>query len=300
MKSNAKSMKMPTSMILGPPTLRVIDLQKELSFYENILGLQINHRYHTDDNLETVDLGFKGRFKDYQEPLLILKHDPDARETQHNFAGLFHFAILVKDRKSLASAYLSIADGGIHFDGFGDHLVSESLYLHDPEHNGIEIYRDRSRNEWQYDKEGHVVMDTLPLDLESMLSELSIDERKGITFPNGARIGHMHLRVRNLQNSSRFYQKLGFAITADWNSMGAYFLAAGNYHHHIGMNVWYSMNGKPHLQGEAGLDVFTISVQENSTIETLARELRDHVQKRDTNELLLSDPDGIQILIKST
>jgi catechol 2,3-dioxygenase len=91
-------------VIIGPTTLRVIDLQKELSFYENIFGLQVNHRYRSNDNLEIVELGFKGRFKDYQEPLLILKHDPNAKEAQHNFAGLYHFAILVPDRKSLASA----------------------------------------------------------------------------------------------------------------------------------------------------------------------------------------------------
>jgi catechol 2,3-dioxygenase len=286
-------------MMIGPPTLRVIDLQKELSFYENIFGLQINHRYRSYDDFEIVELGFKGRFKDYKEPLLILKHDPGAKETQHNFAGLYHFAILVPDRKSLASAYLSIEDAGIHFDGFGDHLVSESLYLHDPERNGIEIYRDKPQNEWQYDTEGHIIMDTVQLDLESILSELNKDERKNIAFPNGARIGHIHLRVRNLQNSTRFYQKLGFAITADWSSMGAYFLAAGNYHHHIGMNVWLSINGRPHVQGEAGLEVFMIRVQENSIIETLAQELRNNVQRKDKNELLLSDPDGIQILIKS-
>jgi catechol 2,3-dioxygenase len=284
--------------MMGPPTLRVIDLQKELSYYENILGLQINRRYQSDDNLETVDLGFKGGFKDYQEPLLILKHDPEAKKTQHNFAGLYHFAILVPDRSSLASAYLSIANSGIQFDWSGDHFVSESLYLHDPEYNGIEIFRDKPRNEWKYDADKHVIMGNRPLDLESILSELK-DKRKNITFPNGARIGHVHLRVRDLQNSLGFYQKLGFAISCDMSSLGAYFLAAGNYHHHIGMNVWYSGNGKPHTQGEAGLDFFTIRMQENEVIEKFARELKDNVLKNDKNELWLSDPDGIRILIKS-
>jgi catechol 2,3-dioxygenase len=113
-------------MMIGPP-LRVKDLQKQILFYENDLDLQINRKYQSDDDLETVDLGFKGKFKDYKEPLLILKHDPNAKETLHNFAGLYHFAILVPDRKSLASAYLSIGNSKIIFDGFTDHLVSESL-----------------------------------------------------------------------------------------------------------------------------------------------------------------------------
>jgi len=285
--------KMP-AMMIGPPTLRVRDLQKQLSFYENNLDLQVNRRRRADD-LEVIDLGFK----DYKEPLLILKHDPNARETQHNFAGLYHFAILVPDRKSLASAYLSINNSKIHFDGFADHLVSESLYLHDSERNGIEIYRDRPRNEWQYDAKGHIVMDTLPLDLKSLLAELGKDEGKNTTFQNGARIGHMHLRVTNLERSLRFYQKLGFDITSDWSAMGAIFLSAGGYHHHIGMNTWHSLNGKTHLKGESGLDVFEIIVQDSSFIETLAQEFEDHVQKRNSNKLLVSDPDGIPILIKS-
>jgi catechol 2,3-dioxygenase len=289
---------MPADMKMGPPTLRVKDLQKQLLFYENILGLQVNRRYETGDNLETVDLGFKGKFT-YKEPLLILKHDPNAKQIMHNFAGLYHFAILVPDRKNLAYAYSSIINSNWHFDGFADHLVSESLYLHDPEHNGIEIYRDRLRNEWQYDTDGHFVMNTLPLDLESLLSELSKDERKNTTFLNGSKIGHMHLRVTNLERSVKFYQKLGLDITYDWSAVGASFLSADGYHHHIALNTWHSMGGKTHMKGEAGLDVFEIIIPDNSFIETLAQELEDHVQKSNQNELLLCDPDGIMLLIKS-
>ena len=290
---------MPADMKMGPPTLRVKDLQKQLFFYENDLGLQVNRSYKTNDDLEAVDLGFKGKFTEYKEPLLILKHDPNAKQTIHNFAGLFHFAILVPNRKNLAYAYSSITNSKINFDGFADHLVSESLYLHDPEHNGIEIYRDKSRNEWQYDTEGYVIMDTLPLDLESLLSELSKDEKKNTTFPNGSKIGHMHLRVTNLERSVKFYQKLGLDITYDWSTVGASFLSAGGYHHHIGLNTWHSLGGKAHIKGEAGLDVSEIIVPDDSFIETLARELEDYVQKTNQNELLLSDPDGIMLLIKS-
>lgn len=293
------NIKMPAGMAIGPPTLRVKDLQKQLSFYENILGLQVNQRYKTDDNLETVDLGFKGRFKDYKEPLLILKHDPDAKQTMHDFAGLFHFAILVPNRKNLAFAYSSIKNSSVNFDGFADHLVSESLYLHDPEHNGIEIYSDKPRNKWQHDADGYVMMDTLPLDLESLLSELNKDERKNTTFPSGSKIGHMHLRVTNLERSVKFYQKLGLDITYDWAAMGASFLSAGGYHHHLGLNTWHSLGGKTHVKGEVGLDVFEIIVPDSSFIDILTREFEDQIQKINDNELLLSDPDGITFLIKS-
>lgn len=290
---------MPAGMTIGPPTLRVKDLQKQLSFYENELGLQMNRRYKTDDNLETVDLGFKGKFKDYKEPLLTLKHDPDAKQTMHDFAGLFHFAILVPNRKNLAFAYSSIKNSNTLFDGFADHLVSESLYLHDPELNGIEIYSDKPRNKWQHDARGYVIMDTLALDLKSLLSELNGDERENTTFPNGAKIGHMHLRVTNLERSVRFYQKLGLDITYDWSAVGASFLSAGGYHHHLGLNIWHSLGGKTHVKGEVGLDVFEIIVPDSSFIDTLTREFEDQIQKINDNELLLSDPDGITFLIKS-
>jgi len=298
--SNYKNkIKIPASMRIGPPTLRVKNLQKQLSFYETILGLQINQRYKTENNLETVDLGFKGKFKDYKEPLLILKHDPDAKQTMHNFAGLYHFAILVPDRKNLAFAYSSIKNSNVSFDGFADHLVSESLYLHDPELNGIEIYSDKPQNKWQHDAEGYVVMDTLPLDLKSLLSELNQEERQNNTFPNGSKIGHMHLRVTNLKSSVQFYQKLGLDITYDWSAMGASFLSSGGYHHHIGLNTWHSLGGTIHVKGESGLDCFEIIVPDCSIIETLGHELEEHVQKSNPNQLLLADPDGITFLVKS-
>jgi catechol 2,3-dioxygenase len=290
-------MNLPSDVVMGPPTLRVRDIQKQMTFYKDMLNMQENHRY-SEDGLDIIELGFKEKFIQYREPLLILKHDPDAKETSHNFAGLYHFAILVPDRKSLASAYVSLARSNIPFDGFADHLVSESLYLHDPEQNGIEIYRDKPKNTWQYDKNGHVVMDTLPLHLESVVSELESDDID-TTFPNGAKIGHIHLRVRNLQNSSGFYQRLGFDLTSDWSKMGANFFAAGGYHHHVGTNVWHSLNGKKHTKDEAGLDLFRIYVRKDSVIDVLEQELKEHVKKRDKKELLLSDPDGIQVLIKS-
>jgi catechol 2,3-dioxygenase len=299
MSNNKNKIKMPTSMKIGPPTLRVKNLQKELSFYETTLGLQTNQKYVTDDNLETVDLGFKGLSEAYTEPLLILKHDPYAKQTMNNFAGLYHFAILVPDRKNLAFAYSSIKNSNVNFDGFADHLVSESLYLHDPELNGIEIYSDKPQNKWQHDAKGYVIMDTLPLDLESLLSELNQDERKNNHFANGAKIGHMHLRVTNLERSVRFYQKLGLDITYDWSRMGASFLSAGGYHHHLGLNTWHSLGGKIHLKGEVGLDSFEIKVPDCSTIQILAHELKEHAQNVNSNQLSLVDPDGIRLIVKS-
>ena len=293
---------MPADMRIGPPILRVKDLEKELSFYEQNLGLQVNRKYRTDAAMEAVELGFNGKFKEYGEPLLVLKHDPGAKPTRHNFAGLFHYAILVPDRKRLAYAYSALQNSSVPFEGFADHLVSESLYLHDPEHNGIEIYRDRSRDEWTRDQNGHIVMDTLPLDLSSLEGELSEDERENATpFPSGARLGHMHLRVTNLERSLSFYQnRLGLDMTADWRAFGAGFLSAGGYHHHVGMNTWHSANGTPHMNGEAGLDSFIIRVRDRSFLEAISTEISSSIISTEPDgQLLIADPDSIRIMIES-
>ncbi|MDG6906678.1 MAG: VOC family protein [Nitrososphaerota archaeon] len=295
----AEKFRLPDKTRVGPPVLRVKDLEDMLSFYRDTLGLRINHRERDRiDELEYVELGF-GKVGD---TLLALKQDQNATETPHDFAGLYHFAILVPDRKSLAQAYSGIERSQVRFDGFGDHLVSESLYLHDPERNGIEIYRDRPQTEWIYE-DGKVRMDTLPLDLDGILRELSPEERgTSEVFPSGARIGHMHLRVTDLERSASFYhEKLGFNVTADWSSMGAMFLSAGGYHHHIGLNTWHSLGGRRHETGEAGLDSFTIEIpSDHSPMNELESSLGSAVEKKlSEKELLVSDPDGIKIMIRS-
>jgi len=285
-------------MRIGPPILRVKDLEKELSFYQETLGLNVNGKTRTDD-AELIELGFNGKFKEYEEPLLVLRHDPKAKPTNPNFAGLFHYAILVPDRKRLAYAYVALLNSRVPFEGFADHLVSESLYLHDPEQNGIEIYRDRPREEWPHDEHGRIVMDTLPLDLSSLESELSESQKDVVPFPGGARLGHIHLRVTNLERSLSFYRdKLGLDMTADWRTFGAAFLSAGGYHHHLGMNTWHSAHGTPHLHGEAGLDTFTIRVRDQSFMDDIALGIRGSIISNESNQLLIEDPDGIRMMIE--
>jgi len=279
--------RLPKGQQVGLPVLRVKDLEKLLRFYEGPLGLRSVHRKKSPiDNLELIEIGLKGEKNDF--PLLVLKHDPQARETVHNFAGLFHFAILLSDRKSLGYALSGLQRKGIEFDGFADHLVSESLYLHDPERNGIEIYRDKPMDEWPYDNKGLVIMDSLPLDLQSVLKEGEDLKKEHETFPNGARIGHMHLRVTNLEQSVDFYTKnLGLHISSDWSNYGTMFLAAGNYHHHLGLNTWNSLNGKKHEQGETGLEMFAFNVEESNS----------KIKPKSNEDLLLTDPDGIEITL---
>jgi catechol 2,3-dioxygenase len=301
--------KIHSGVNVGSPILRVMNIDKILAFYQSGLGLQVNNKYQIHDKdagNQVYEIGFK--YNMYSDkPLLLLHHDPNAKNAPQRSAGLYHFAILVPDRKSLASTYLALRDSGGRYEGFADHLVSESLYLRDPENNGIEIYRDRQASEWSYDSEGHVKMDTLPLDLNSLVSELNKEERKNPkAFPTGARIGHMHIRVTNLERSIKFYhEKIGLDITSDWSSMGAAFLSAGGYHHHIGMNTWHSLNGEVHGDGETGLENFTISIPDRSSFNTIKTIINPHTSSKqqkkknaDNNQFLVSDPDRIQIVIK--
>jgi catechol 2,3-dioxygenase len=296
-------------MEIGSPVIRVRDIEKVSAFYERV-GLQSNKKYQDDDDKSIYEFSTADKLSTSDKhSLVVLKHDPEAKNASPNSAGLFHFAILVPDRKSLALTYLALRDSGVRYDGFGDHLVSESLYLRDPENNGIEIYRDRPSTEWIRDSRGQIRMDTLPLDLNSMISEeLNNEERKSAkAFPSGARIGHIHLKVTNLERSIKFYHgELGLDITLNYSSMGAAFLSGGGYHHQIGINVWYSLNGKPRTRGENGLEYFVINIpRTSSSINTIRSFMHDHATKQhkrelDEEQILASDPDGIQFFIKSS
>lgn len=294
---------------VGSPVLRVRDIDKMVMFYETKLGLQVKRRHQDDYGNAVYELGFV--HIDYPEDsLLQLHHDPNAKNASPHSAGLFHFAILVPNRESLASTYLALKNSGVYYDGFADHLVSESLYLRDPENNGIEIYRDRPARDWPRDSEGNILMDTLPLNLQSIVAEMDrLESENPVAFPIGARIGHMHLKVTNLERSIKFYHRiLGFDITVDWRSMGAAFLSAGGYHHHVGMNTWHSMNGEVHSNDVLGLENFTITVPDISSFNRIRSAIKSHhlsseekqkEQKSYGNQLMVSDPDGIQIVIRS-
>ncbi len=294
---------------VGSPVLRVRDIDKIVMFYETKLGLQVKRRHQDDYGNAVYELGFV--HIDYPEDsLLQLHHDPNAKNASPHSAGLFHFAILVPNRESLASTYLALKNSGVYYDGFADHLVSESLYLRDLENNGIEIYRDRPARDWPRDSEGNIMMDTLPLNLQSIAAEMDrLESENPVAFPIGARIGHMHLKVTNLERSIKFYHKiLGFDITVDWSSMGAAFLSAGGYHHHVGMNTWHSTNGKVHSNDVLGLENFTITVPDISSFNRIRSAIKSHhlsseekqkEQKSYGNQLMVSDPDGIQIVIRS-
>jgi len=291
--------RLDTEMRLGAPTLRVKDLDAVLSFYETDVGLTVRGKIKDEDGLSAVELGFQQA----AEPILRLKHDPEAKSPPSDFAGLYHYAVLLPHRKDLASTFLSVGNSGVAYEGFADHTFSEALYLHDVERNGIELYADRPKSTWPnwstLTRGGPRSFSAMngPLDFDSLLRELTSAQRSApIAFPNGARIGHMHLRVTDLERSVRFYhERLGLDVNTYMPEMGAAFLSVGGYHHHLGLNTWHSKRGSEHMDGEAGLDEFKVILPDRLALEKVASQFPELTLA--DGRLRVSDPDGISIEI---
>ena len=284
--------KAPLDMTLGPISLIVRNLDEMSDFYVKDLGLTTGA--HTGDRIELRSS------KESLEPLLILRSNANAGMAPMDAAGLYHYALLLPDRKSLAAAYLSLGKAGVIFDGHADHLVSEALYLTDPEGNGIEIYADRPRDRWRFDEDGQVQMATQPLDIDSLLQELSGAPQENLTaIPEATRIGHVHLKVTNLERSVAFYhQFLGLDLMSYWES--AAFLSVGGYHHHIGMNTWESLSGPVRRTDWSGLEFFTMKMAETRAGELSAKLVDSpYVYNVESDRLFLSDPDGIELVIRA-
>jgi catechol 2,3-dioxygenase len=246
---------------LGQVELVVGDLDGMASFYEQAIGLAPISRSGNDVRLGSAEGG----------TLIELAGRPDAPPRPRHSTGLFHVAFLVPSRKELARSVRRVIDAGWNFTGASDHLVSEALYLDDPEGNGIEIYRDRPREEWRYDG-GQLAMATLPLDLDSVMAEL--DEADVQAGADATRVGHVHLQVSQIPPAEAFYEGgLGLDVTTS-RYPGALFMSAGGYHHHIGTNTWASANAPAPPAGSRGLRRYTVVVPDAAELGRVAGQMR--------------------------
>jgi catechol 2,3-dioxygenase len=271
---------LPGDLTLGPVALTVADLERSLDYYGAAVGLRV-----LDQGDGRAALGTDGT------PLLELTEIPGAPPAD-GYSGLFHFALLVPERVDLARWLAHAARDQVPMTGASDHFVSEALYLRDPDHHGIEIYWDRPREVW----EGQVDrMGTWPLDLRDLVDALAGEEPAWEGLPAGTRMGHVHLRVSEIESTVAFYRDaVGLELMAQLGPQAA-FLAAGGYHHHFGANVWESRGRPAAPPGSATLQHATIVFPDGAARDATVERVR--AAAYEAQDALLTDPSGNRLLL---
>jgi catechol 2,3-dioxygenase len=277
---------LPPETTVGAVELTVSDLARSRHFYEAAIGLRA-----LDEGDGRLVLGAGA------EPLLALVEEPGSRPSVGH-TGLFHFALLLPDRPSLARWLAHAARDRVPLTGLSDHFVSEALYLDDPDRHGIELYADRPREVW----EGQVFerMTSEPLDVDGLLAELGDSAQEPFDgLHDGTRMGHVHLRVADVADTVAFYRGvLGFELMAQLGPHAA-FLAAGGYHHHVGANVWESSGAGPAPAGTASLRHATVVFPEATARDAAAARVADaggEIEAR-SDGIVVRDPAGNALLL---
>ena len=280
---------LPADARLGAIRLRVADVDRIERFYTESIGLQELGRDGAVTSLGATD----------GQPLVELEAHRDAPRRPPHTTGLFHLAILVPSRVDLANALRRVVATGWRLSGASDHLVSEALYLSDPEGNGIELYRDRPRDEWPV-AGGDLQMGTLPLDVGSLLSEADGADDE-VHLPSGTTLGHVHLQVADLDTAERFWADgVGFDVTVR-GYPGALFVSVGGYHHHVGLNTWAGIGAPPPPDDAQGLDRFEVVLPDPEAVSETAERLATSGGTVELLEdgVLAADPSGNRVLLRS-
>ncbi|MFC4223970.1 VOC family protein [Lysinibacter cavernae] len=265
---------------MGAVTLKVGNLDNMIDYYHRGVGLQV-----LSHDTASATLGRAGI------PTLNLAYAPELKHAPANSAGLFHTAILFPEQSELAASVYSVARNfGQSFTGSSDHLVSKALYFDDPEGNGVELYWDRPRDEWTW-RDGSVAMATEYLDPNAFLTEHLTPEGSEVVADTAASVGHVHLKVGDIATAEQFYvDTVGFEVTTRYGAQ-ALFVAAGGYHHHLGMNTWQS-KGAGDRTPALGLGEVSVALPGLDDVGALEQRLasRGVATRHDGQELLFNDP----------
>ncbi|MFX0547166.1 VOC family protein [Roseovarius sp. S1116L3] len=271
---------------IGTVRLKVRDLDVVSTFYQRVLGLS---PVATSEHRVTLGVG--------SIPLLELAGDPGFSPLDPRQAGLFHTAFLMPTRSDLARWVAHVAEAGVPLQGASDHIVSEALYLADPEGNGIEVYADRPVSAW-HGEGGEIRMSTDPLGLQDLLQSAEGTEWSG--FPENGYIGHVHLQVGDTGEADRFYRDvLGLDVAARYP--GASFYGSGGYHHQLAGNIWNSRRAGKRPEGMAGLDAVEIVARNPQDIDAIATraERAGIAGNTHIDSLTLHDPWGTAITLRT-
>ncbi|MBG9796570.1 VOC family protein [Brevibacillus laterosporus] len=261
--------------------LIIENIERSIAFYKDMLGLQILDRTETK-----VVFTANGK-----TPLVTIEQPDNVAPKEPWKTGLYHFALLVPSRADLANTLLHLLQEGYPLQGASDHLVSEAVYLADPDGNGIEIYVDRPSETWVWEGDS-VGMSTEPLDIEGLLQENKEENWKGL--PSGTIMGHIHLQVANLQQAEEFYtQGLGFEVVSRYGSQ-ALFISTGKYHHHIGLNTWVSAGASAPSPNSVGLQSYTLVLPDEESRERMVQQVKSFGAsiKEENGIMITKDPFG--------
>ena len=275
---------LPSELTLGPVRLQVSDVARSIAYYERVIGFRT-----IESGGSMATLGAHGA----DTPLLELRERPGASPVpRRGRLGLFHFAILLPDRRALGRFVVHLAALDEH-SGMADHLVSEAIYLTDPDGLGIEVYADRPRSEWRMQGRS-IAMATLPLDVQDLARSAANEPWTGA--PRGTRIGHVHLHVADLDQAASFYHAgLGLdKVVIEFP--GALFMSAGGYHHHLGTNTWAAGASAP-TDADARLLEWTVVLPSDKDVDEAAQSLRaaGFDVRRDGKDATGADPWGTGI-----
>ena len=270
----------PTTFV-GHVKIKVENLERSIKFYEDVLGFNILEQTTSSAKLTT----------DGKTSILSLEQPENVIPKQGRTTGLYHFAILLPERSDLANIVIHFRENGIRFAA-SDHLVSEALYLNDPDGNGIEIYTDRDPSGWNW-VGNEVEMTTIPLDIENLLTS-QVAGKSWAGMPEGTVMGHIHLHVAELEKTEEFYVKgLGFDVVNRYAGQ-ALFLSNEKYHHHVAVNIWNGIGVPKPLENSVGLKSFTLIFAN----EEVRQEAIDTLQKvgatvtEENNKFITHDPSG--------
>jgi catechol 2,3-dioxygenase len=275
------------NIFVGEVSLLVADLSRSTQFYTEVIGFKVLKQTDTATVLTA----------DGSTPLLTIEQSGNSAPGNPRTPGLYHFALLLPERADLARALLHLLQKGYPLQGASDHLVSEALYLADPDGNGIEIYSDRPSEQWGW-QNGLVEMTTERLDAEGLLAETQGRNWEGL--PAGTVMGHIHLQVSNLQETEEFYCKgLGFDLVNRYGQH-ALFVSSGGYHHHIGLNTWNSAGAGRSIPGSIGLQYFTLILPDSEAVSIIIdrlRQIRAEIKEGHEGTVVV-DPSGIHIKLE--
>ncbi|WP_319996359.1 VOC family protein [Trichococcus shcherbakoviae] len=269
---------------LGKVALKVNDLKKMTQFYQEALGLDL-----MEEKENSVVLGVAADNTPLVELIQL-----DAPSNRKRTTGLFHLAILLPTRADLGSILYHLLTKKYGIDGASDHGYSEAIYFNDPEGNGIEIYRDKEMSDWDIRPDGKIEGVTEAMDADGVIGAM-VKIYDGI--PSGSIMGHVHLTVHDLVETQQFYENvLGISLKSDFFGQAKFF-AAGNYHHHIGSNMWAGKHLPAAEENQPGLAYFTWVVADNVAYEALKGRLVQaevSFEEKD-NTLIFKDNSGIEI-----